>query len=250
MVRGTGPTEFDLGPAVERLRQAILESYSNSNLSAQELTSSQWVMESPLALQTMTNTLGDSSDAAYLLTEQPFKLSGSSDDFLIIYGVNHQSSGKAVYHNISMYQSYKYCGIANAYDHCYSPDCVTFAGSAGDYLSGGNAKDADKLYALKVARNCNGETYCLEVPTAGCGEGTELDDEVLVGFRAYIDPNTNTGPAYTELLLDRVIHFTAQPPSLELEYKTVESDYPKPAEVSFYVSSTTACDVSWEAKVE
>ncbi len=84
----------------------------------------------------------------------------------------------------------------------------------------------------------------------GSGEGTELDDEMLVGFRAYIDPNTNTGPASTELPFDRVIHFTAPPPSLELPSKTVETDYPEPATVSFDVSATTPGDVSWEAKIE
>lgn len=73
---------------------------------------------------------------------------------------------------------------------------------------------------------------------------------MLVGFRAYIDPNTNAGPAYAELLFDRVIHFTAPPPSLELPSKTVETDYPEPTTVSFEVSSTTPGDVSWEAKIE
>ncbi|MGA7876349.1 MAG: hypothetical protein WCA08_11865 [Desulfoferrobacter sp.] len=163
MVRGTGRTEFDLGTAMERLREAILEHYSH--LSAQELTTSQWVMESPLALQTLTNTLGDSSDAAYLLTHQFFKLADTPEDFLIIYGVNHQRSGKAIYQNISIYQGFKYCGIATAFDHCYSPDCVAFAGSAGDYLADGDANDTDKLYVLKVARHCNEEPCCWKCPS-------------------------------------------------------------------------------------
>jgi hypothetical protein len=248
MVRGTGRTEFDIGPSVEKLREAILKRYSN--LSAQEHMTTQWVMQSPIALQTMTNTLGDSSDAAYLITEQPFKLSDSPDDFLVIYGVNHKNSGKAVYHNIIIYQAYKYCGIASAYDHCYGPECVAFAGSAAEYLSNKDTGDIDQLYALKVARNCNGEPYCLEVPIAGCGKGTELDDDMHVGFRAYIEPESKSGPAYTELLFDRVVHFTAPPPVLELDSKIVESHFPDPAEVSFKVSSTTPGDIRWEAEVE
>ena len=246
VVRGTGQTEFDLAPAVDGLRRAILDTYPGQ--SAQELTTDQWIKQSPVALQTLTNTLGDSSDAAYLMTQEFFKLSEDPDDFLVIYGVNHQKSGKATYHNFSIYQAYKYCGIATGFDHCYSPDCFSFAGSASSYLPYGPPGEVDKLYAIKVARHCDGEPYCMEVPIAGCGEGTQIDDQMFVAFRAYVEPGTKTGPSYTELLFDRVIHFTAPKPSLELLSKTIESDYPGPAEVSFWVSS--GAPVRWEAEIE
>jgi len=245
-VRGTGRTEFDLLPAVDRLKKAILKRYSNT--SAQELITAQWSEVSPLALQKMTNAVGESSDAAYMLTNQFFKLSNDPDDFLIVYGVNHHRSRKATYHNINIYQAYKYCGVASAFDHCNgNSECTSFEDSAREYFSG-DFKDSDQLYALKVARKCNGEPYCLEVPTGECGQGTGLNEELMVGFRAYVEPKTSAGPAYTELILDRVIHFTPSPPSLHLDSNNIEVDYPGPATVSFNVSATST--VSWEVKVE
>lgn len=251
MVRGSGSTEFDLGPAVEKLREAILN--QNSTLVAQELITDQWVLQSPIAIQTLTNTMGDSSDTTYLSTRQLFKLTDNPNDFLIVYGANHQKTRKAVYHNITIYSGYKACGIATAYDHCYADDCIAFAGSADVYLPNEAPGISDKLYAVKVARHCNGEPYCLEVPIAGCGEGTALDDEMFVAFRAYIDPKTNTGPSYTELLFDRVIHFIPHAaPELEVDENYIEGNFPESAEVSFKVPNESVVEpiIRWEAKIE
>ena len=249
-VRGSGHTEMDYGAAVDQLREAILQRHSN--LSANELTTSQWLMESPLALQTFTNTLGDSADTVYLKTQESFKLSDSADDFLIVYGVNHQETNKCTYHNINVYKEFNDCGVASAYDHCNgNKDCVAFAGSAWEYLHDQTAPQSDQLYALKIARNCNGEHYCLQVPTGGCGEGAELDEGLFIGFRAYLEPTTKTGPAYTELLFDKVIHFTpVPPPSLSLFPEPIIGLFPDPVTVSFDVSSKSPGDVTWEAKIE
>ena len=235
---------------MDQLREAILQRYSN--LSANELTTSQWLMESPLALQTLTNTLGDSADTVYLSTQESFKLSDSADDFLIVYGVNHQKTDKCTYHNINVYKEFKACGVASAYDHCNgNPDCVAFAGSAWEYLHDQTAPQSDQLYALKIARNCNGERYCLQVPTGGCGEGAELDEGLFIGFRAYLEPTTKTGPAYTELHFDKVIHFTpVSPPSVSPSSKIVDGNFTEPVTVSFDVSSKSPGDVTWEAQIE
>jgi len=45
-----------------------------------------------------------------------------------------------------------------------------------------------------------------------------------------------------------VIHFTPSLPSLELASKVVESDFPGPAKISFWI--TSGAPVSWEAKIE
>jgi hypothetical protein len=254
-VRGSGHTEIDYGAAVAQLREAILKHHPD--LSANELTTSQWLMESPLALQTLTNTLGDSADTVYLSTQESFKLSDSPDDFLIAYGVNHQKTNKCTYHNINVYKEFKACGVASAYNHCNgNPDCVAFAGSAWEYLHDQIAPQSDQLYALKIARNCNpDERYCLKVPTpdppGSCGEGAELDDGLFIGFRAYLEPKTKTGPAYTELLFDKVIHFTpVSPPSLSPSSKTYDGNFTEPVTVDFDVSSKSPGDVTWQAQIE
>jgi len=248
-VRGTGTTESDYGPAVDSLKEAILARYSH--LAAQEITTSPAVPQSPVALQTMTNTLGDSADAVYLTNQDLFKLSDDPDDFVIVYGVNHEKSGKALYQNINVYRAFKYCGVASAFSHCYGDSCLSFTSSAKDYLPQSTGFGIDRLYALKIARNCANEPFCLNVPTGGCGVGVELDDELFIGIRAYVEPDTQTGPAYTELFYDRAIHFTpALPPSLNLASKMFTGVSTKPITVPFNVFSTTAGDVTWEAKIE
>ena len=105
-----------------------------------------------------------------------------------------------------------------------SPD---FGDSASHFLPGD--PDADKLYVLKVARNCHGEDHCLQVnqpdfkdindQTYTC----ELDDldtpeddpspldfnkeEMFFIFRSYMEPATKVGPDDNELLYDRAIYF-------------------------------------------
>jgi len=32
-------------------------------------------------------------------------------------------------------------------------------------------------------------------------------DELMIGFRAYVNPTTGVGPSYEEILMDKVIHF-------------------------------------------
>jgi hypothetical protein len=249
-VRGTGVTEFNLIPAVDALREAILAHYSG--LSAQEILTDQAVPESPLAIQTMTNTLGDSRDAVYLLAQDTFKLSNDPNDFLIVYGVNHEKSRKAVYQNVNIYRAFKLCGVASAFSHCNgNPSCVSLEGAAGHYFSGPSGVDVDKLYALKVARNCGGDPRCLQIPTGGCGEGAEINDDLIAAVRAYVDPKTKIGPNYTELLFDRIIHFTpSASPTLQLTSKWLQGVVGKPVEVPFSVSSAATGDVRWEVKIE
>ncbi|MFZ3047764.1 MAG: hypothetical protein WA151_17765 [Desulfatirhabdiaceae bacterium] len=246
-VRGTGTTESDYGPAVDSLKASILARYAH--LAAQEITIGPAVPQSPVALQTLSNTLGDSADAAYLTNKDLFKLSDDPDDFVMVYGVNHEKSGKALYQNINLYRAFKYCGVVSAYSHIYGDLFLSFTGSASDYLP--QSIGIDRLYALKIARTCNDEPFCLQVTTGGCGDGVELDDELFLAIRAYVEPETRTGPAYTELLFDRAIHFTpAPPPSLNLTSKEFTGVYTKPLEIPFSVSATTPGDVVWEAKIE
>ncbi len=252
-VRGTGQTEFDLLPYVDNLRQAILDHYPGLN--AQELATDRWIEQSPIALQTWANTLGDSSDAAYLHTKENFKLSNDPNDFLIVYGVNHEKTGKAIYANVNVYQSCFYCGIASVFSHCYNApgdlSCVSF-GTARDYLTSNLPKDPDQLYTLKISRNCGqGGTHCLQVPTStNCGEGAGLNEELFLATRAYVEPETKTGPSLTELVFDRVLHFTAPPPTLEFVSNPLNVQYPASAEIKFKARSVSAGDIRWNAAIE
>lgn len=194
-VRGTGKTEVDLQPALDELRQAILAKYSN--LSANELETSVWLPESYEAVQTETYVAGESRDTVYLRSDT-LTLGDDPDEFAIAYGVNHAASGKATYANCSFYGETGWNGVAGIYN-------TDYAGSAEEYLPGNPL--AKYLYVCKFARSCDSEKNCVIVPTGPKAHGVGLDEPAFIGFRAYMEPATRVGPAYTELLYDRVIKF-------------------------------------------
>ncbi|MFP5212504.1 MAG: hypothetical protein ACLGPL_03920 [Acidobacteriota bacterium] len=244
-VRGTGKTEMDLQPALDELRQAILNRYTPA-LKAEELHTTHWLEDSYTAIQDETNDLGESSDALYLKTKETIGLSDDPDDFLIVYGVNHESSNKCTYYNLNVYEACKLCGIGSV----YSPD---LKGTAWDYISGINA---NKLYAYKVARNCNGEAHCLEVKTGSCPDGVPLDAKLFVGFRQYVEPATKVGPSPAEILYDRVIKFEPSRPTItdnsvkDPKSGTVVTVFPDPATITFTLANSGRRSVTWNADLE
>lgn len=199
-VRGTGTTEMDLMPAVEELRRAIITRYSN--LSAIELTTSVWLEDGFDGLQRGIDFYGPTRDALYLWTQPFFQLLDDPDSFLIVYGVNHEAAGKATYSNLSLYgdPTELIMGLAGT-------NSRVLQGTALDYLP--NHSDAHLLYAYKVARQCNGDPNCLKLEVEGC-QRLDLDalPDLWVGFRAYLEPDTMVGPAFAEILYDRVIVFS------------------------------------------
>ena len=195
-VRGTGKTEVDLQPALDELQKAILAKYSN--LSADELGTSLWLEESYDAVQEELYVAGESRDTSYLRCDT-LTLGDDPDEFIIVYGVNHAASGKATYSDCSFYGEAGWNGVAGIYS-------TEYAGSAEPYLPGNPL--AKYLYVCKFARSCDSETVCAAVPTGPGAYGVELDEPAFVAFRAYIEPATKVGPAYSELLYDRVIKFS------------------------------------------
>ncbi|MFZ2447246.1 MAG: hypothetical protein WAW37_12885 [Syntrophobacteraceae bacterium] len=199
-VRGTGMTEADLMPSVEKLRQAILAAYPGYQ--ATEFTTQVWINEWLDGIQREVNILGETRDTSYLCTSTNFTLANNVDEFLVVYGVNHQATGKATYSSFSVYQQPKELGISGL----NSPG---FAGSAADYIP--QDSNVPFLYAWKAARNCGDDAKCLKIALP---EGlppcpvVNLNKDLFVGFRAYLEPETAVGPATSEILYDRVIKFT------------------------------------------
>jgi len=214
-IRGTGRTEMDLTPSLGQLRQAILASQSGYN--ATEYVTRPIAYDGFDYIQRGANALGDTRDALYLgaggLPEfgvnDPVTL--GEDEFLIAYGPKHVATGKAIYTAINVYASDPQLPVGSVfYDK--------FEGSADAYLPG-----ADLLYVYKIKRHCDGEAYCLELtpppyqpckPYCGLGEkdcpAFTLGDSTRLGviWRSYVEPHTNVGAAFTEVLYDRLIKFS------------------------------------------
>jgi hypothetical protein len=218
-VRGTGKTEFELKEDLEKLRSAILNKYNESN--ATELPTSQAVSVGSDAIQRGINGVGPNNDACYLWTANqtassptppffntslyyPFlrdpkiTLGNDTNEFMIVYGVNHVATGKATYSNFAIYGADVWNGVRAITDS-------DFNGSAEEYLP--DNPNAKYLYVYKFARNCNGDKYCYEVPYGVGPHGIEMDQPLFVAWRAYLENTTKTGPSYSEILYDRAIKF-------------------------------------------
>ncbi len=120
------------------------------------------------------------------------------DDYSNAFGVDHQATGKVSYANLSVYAIEHLVGLVSV-----SSD--THPGSAQPFLKDSPA--APRLYAWKLARQCNGEPFCTEVPNGQCPAG--LDDNKLgtITFRTYLEPSTRTAPDPSTLVRDRVLRF-------------------------------------------
>lgn len=219
-VRGTGQTEYNLTGDLEELRTAILNKYNESN--ATELPTSQAVPVGNDAIQRGINAVGPTNDACYLwsanqtvsspappffntsnyypfLRDPAITLGNDTNEFIIVYGVNHVATGKATYSNFAIYGADVFNGVRAITDK-------DFNGSAEEYLP--DNPNAKYLYVYKLARNCSeGDQYCYKVPYGMGPHGIELNQPLFIGWRAYLENSTKTGPSYSEMVYDRAIKF-------------------------------------------
>jgi hypothetical protein len=218
-VRGTGTTEHDLTDDLEELRIAILNRYSG--LKDTEFPISQIVPMGIDGIQRGIDALIPDNDAAYLWTGNqtissstpPFPdlsqyydflqypritLGNDTNEFIIVYGVNHMATGKSTYSNFGIFGSDIWNGVGAITD-------TDFSGTAEEYLP--DNPDAKYLYVYKVARNCEGNPHCFEVPYGPGGYGLRPDQPLFVFWRNYLEKATKTGPSYSEIVYDRAIKF-------------------------------------------
>jgi hypothetical protein len=216
-VRGTGTTEFDLMDDLEQLKMAILNTYSN--LTATELPTS--IIVPSDGIQRGIDAMGPDNDDAPLWTSNltiysptpPFPdltkyydfqphptvtLGSDPNEFIIIYGVNHVATEKATYSSATIYGAAGWNGVGTVHD-------ANFNGTAEAYLP--DNPNAKYLYVYKIARNCNGDLNCFEVPTGPGAYGIALDQPLMIFWRSYLEKATKTGPSYSEIVYDRAIKF-------------------------------------------
>lgn len=199
-VRGNGATEFDYMDDMETLKLSIISRFPGHSF--QMLDTKQWLVEGAEGIQREIDVLGENRDAAYIRSDN-FTL--NSGEFIMIYGVLHAQTGKATYTNINLYDGGT---LENGETANLSVTSVSGASdlldTALDYLP--QNPNADKFYVYKVARDCGSDPNCIQVPTGLCPRA-KMDIMYLV-TRAYLEPGRKVGPAYNEIVLDRVIKFS------------------------------------------
>jgi len=203
-VRGTGKTEMDLMPKMEKLKKAIIGKYEKQGWKASEYTTDQWLEEGLQALQANKNMFGEDRDTAYMCTK-PFTM--YDNEFIIIYGVDHTQTGKAAYCSAAVYGYDYFNGVAGS-------NSMNWHGSATEYLEVDS--EAKMFFVLTASREnglpVSGPTFI--VPTEISTQGVQKYKPIFVGFRNYLETETKSGPIPEEMISPRVIKFSkpAYPP--------------------------------------
>lgn len=213
--RDTGDySELDLKPTMDRLEAAIIEKYSY--LKAEVLRTGRFVDLSYIAIQNVTDVLGDSRDSAYFLTDS-FLMEDDPEDFAIVFGPVRPLTGKATYSSFTVYtddlvqdllplESKILYGFASVDSERSAESKLGLIGSAERFLP--DDPNARYFYVWKVARsNPNDEDYCLVIPEEPASHRMTYNN-LKIAFRSYVNPKTGVGPSYEEILMDKVIHFS------------------------------------------
>jgi len=182
--------------AAAELEQAIIDAYATTHAAVVE-PMAEGTPDPYACIAGERSCAGDNRDTIYPATS-PFLWPVRVKDFLIVHGVDHSQTGKATYANASLYAVQHLAGVAAVSNNSWK-------GSAARYLP--NHPLADKLYAYKMARACNGEQFCLEVPNTPCPSGIAPGSLAVVAFRAYLEPTSNTAPDPALLVPDGVLRF-------------------------------------------
>ena len=103
------------------------------------------------------------------------------DDFVMIVGVNHHLYGIETYFSYFINRERDMFPIAGFLG-------VDVVGSARRFWP----ETGDQFFAYKVALNCHGDPWCLELPTGE--DGIEPGERFFVSGRTYLDPVSMTGP--------------------------------------------------------
>jgi len=142
------------------------------------------------------------------------ELSEEASDALYVIGVNHQRTNQARYSSLTLYNFPKLAaGIlrpSGFKDLQYALMENDYADTGKRYLAGHPA--APYLYVVKFARKCAADDtdFCVEVP-ASVNEpdvtALPLSSQLVFIERMYIKPGMESGPAVSETILPKLLHF-------------------------------------------
>ncbi len=206
-IRETGITEYQIVPDsrndLDYLRNEIIKKYGGANYEHVDLELSIGIPDNHNAILRDFNVYGDNRDAVYFKTED-FQLK-SDEDFVIVYGINHERTGKAIYSNASFYGVELFNGVAGAFSTVQFPD------SAMEYFPEGY-ENAGYYYVYKIARKSDeGNVVIIPYSTGnplGKAYGVDNNQDVRIVFRVYLDKMAMVGPYVFDVIWDQAILFT------------------------------------------
>jgi len=190
--RGSGTDEGAWEEALDRLHDAITAHWADQT--ATEIDVVPYWFETYACIDNIT-CAGEIRDR-FTAVASPFQLNDDAPH-AVVFGVNHERTGKATYSSFSLQTYEGQIGIE-------SVDSTQMPGSAAFYLP--DEPLVDDLYAWTLSRDCSArEESCLEVPET-C-PGIPLGASIKITVRAYLEPTTGAAPTPQELLGDRMLRF-------------------------------------------
>jgi hypothetical protein len=205
-IRETGITEYQVVPNSRRdfdyLRNEIIKKYEGTDYDPVDLELGIGIPDNYNAILRDFNVYGDNRDAVYFKTED-FKLT-SDDDFIIVYGINHERTGKAIYSNASFYGVELLNGVVGAFSTVQFPD------TALEYFPEGY-ENAGYYYVYKMARKADEDNVVI-IPYStgnplGKAYGVDNNQDARIVFRVYLDKIAMVGPYIFDIIWDRAILF-------------------------------------------
>lgn len=193
--RITGNDEFYLNDEFEQLEHSLFNNYIN-DYDVAFLDPCVWLMEGYQAIQEMKNVLGEVRDALYIRTES---FSFNEDDIIVVYGVNHTKTGKAVYSNVSCYRDSIFAGYGGIKNNQYEK-------TAREYIA--DTAIADYFFVYKFARYPianDSNVYIVPQDTDNNLLGINFGGHAFMAFRAYIDTTSKVGPSPQEVIFSRAL---------------------------------------------
>ncbi len=230
-VRQTGVREQDipgLGDLLKRLQTEIMTAHGGRYVYTKLLTTSTWMYPGgDQAIADGEDVLGETNDTLYLKTK-PFTL--HNDDLIVVFGPNHDKTGKSVYSNVSCY-GLADNGVGGIASTPWTPDAPgrrSYFGTAAKYLPDVSRDKQEMFYVYKFARRPIDESTFILPYNNGDYMGFNDGETVFMGYRMYVNPDTTIGaypgqvrdwdffpiegPSDSEVFFDQTILFTNTPP--------------------------------------
>lgn len=206
-IRETGITEYQVVANcrndLDHLRNEIINKYGGAEYNHVDLDLTMGIPDNYEAILRDITVFGDNRDAVYFKTKN-FQLT-SDDDFVIVYGINHERTGKAIYSNASFYGAELFNGVAGAFS------TVQFSDSAVEFFPE-EYENAGYYYVYIMARKAD-ENNVVIIPYStgnplGKAYGVDNNQDAFITFRVYLDKIAMVGPYIFDVVWDRVILFT------------------------------------------
>lgn len=148
----------------------------------------------------------DNHDATYWADTPTPVVVKNVDDVVIVAGVNHRSTGKAIYTSHAVQSVPQNTGIVDIGGDRLSKESALYHAGVRSPRDP-RVRLYEQLYAYAIAFDCGSYSYCLQIPppTPENPVGLDPGEPFVVLGRYYVEPRTGVRPDLSEVIGHRVL---------------------------------------------